>query len=240
MDTTSLGDRMKSYEKISQTKLISRMPVIIRLDGKAFHTYTRKCDRPFDEDLHLLRQDTLNYLCQNIQGCILGYSQSDEITLVLKDWESFKTSSWFGNKVQKICSITASMCTAFWNLSSAEIDGNRTEGSDKFHSMALFDSRCFNIPKEEVVNCLIWRQQDWERNSVQLLAQSLYSHKQLQNKSCAQLITKIEQEHGIIWGELEDWKKRGEFWFNGEIQKTPRFKDFREEIEDVLNYTTGE
>lgn len=168
------------------------------------------------------------------------YSQSDEITLVLKDWTTFTTSSWFGNKIQKICSVSASMCTAYWNVIANSIDGERTTDSDKFFAMALFDSRCFNIPKEEVVNCLIWRQQDWERNSVQLLAQSLYSHKELQGKSCKSLITQIEEEKGIVWGNLPDWQKRGEFWFDGSIQPTPLFKEYREEIEEVLNYTTND
>lgn len=228
-DTTSLGDRMKNYERIPSMKLIPRMPVVIRLDGKAFHTYTHNCDRPFDEDLHDAREQTLNYLCSNIQGCILGYSQSDELTLVLKDWNKFNSSAWFDNKVQKLCSVSASMCTAFWN--------NHVRFLDKFDNLAIFDARCFNIPKEEVVNCLLWRQQDWERNSVQLLAQSLYSHKELQGKSCKELITKIEDEQGVIWGNMEYWKKRGEFWFNGEIIDTPLFKDFRDEIDDLIYKT---
>lgn len=133
----------------------------------------------------------------------MGYSQSDELSLVLKDWDTFQTNSWFDSKIQKLCSVSASMCTAYWGQHTVEVDIVRTVGSAKFaDKLALFDSRCFNLPKEEVVNYLVWRQQDWERNSVQMLAQGLCSLKDLQRWSCKALITRIEEEHGIIWGRV--------------------------------------
>lgn len=229
MDRTNLGDRMKKYEKVAKTNLMQRTPVIIRLDGKAFHTYTKNCDKPFDQDLHNIRKEVLQYLCENIQGCILGYSQSDEITLVLKDWYTYNSQSWFDNGVQKLCSVSASLATAAWNNLIYKYNLQ-----DKFSGFAVFDARCFNLPINEVVNCLIWRQQDWERNSVQMLARSFYSQKQCHGKSCKDLITKIEEDQGVVWGSLPTWQKRGEFWFDWLYQDTPKFKDFRQEIEELL------
>ena len=236
MDSTSLGDRMKGYEKVPSHKLMSRTPVILRLDGKAFHTYTRGMEKPFDQDLHQVRASTLAYLCNNIQGALFGYSQSDELSIVLKDWDTFTTSAWFDNKIQKLCSVSASMCTAAWNIEAGIIDSERTEGSDKFAGkVALFDSRCFNLPINEVVNYLIWRQQDWERNSVQMIAQSLYSHKELQGKSCKTLVTQLEENNGIVWGNLPEWKKRGEFWVKGVgLTECPIFKEERDYLNNFL------
>ena len=171
---------------------------------KLFHTYTKNCDKPFDRDLNMIRENTMEYLCNNIQGCIFGYSQSDEISLVLKDWDTFKTDCWFGNNLQKIVSISASMCTAYWNMWTT------TELAIKFTQAALFDSRAWNLPKEEVINYLLWRQRDWERNSVQMLGRAYYSHNELNGVSCPEIITKVEQEQGIVWGNLPEWQKT---WF---------------------------
>ena len=229
-----LGDRMKGYEKVPSQKLYNKMPVVLRLDGKAFHTYTRRFDKPFDTDLHEVRQATLAYLCENIQGALFGYSQSDELSIVLKDWDTFETSSWFDNKIMKLCSVSASMCTAEFNKVGMILHNQK----GKFNNAALFDSRCFNLPKEEVVNYLLWRQQDWERNSVQMIGQSLYSHKSLQGVSCKEIITKVEKEHNIVWGELPSWQKRGEFWVKGDgIVETPRFNFIREHLEEILEQT---
>ena len=233
-DKTSLGDRMKGYESAFKHKVISRMPVVIRLDGKAFHTYTKSCDKPFDKDLHDIRVATMKYLCENIQGCIIGYSQSDEITLVLKDYTTYKTCAWFDNQIQKIVSIAASMCSSYWN--SLVVSNDKYK--EKFKGLAFFDARVFNLPTNEVVNCLLWRQQDWERNSVQMLARSFYSQKQCHGKSCKDLIVMREQEQGVVWGELESWKKRGEFYFDGRVHDTtPIFKEYRSILDHEINYT---
>ena len=111
-----LGTRMKTfYEQIPKTKLMRRTPVIIRIDGKAFHTFTRGFQKPFDEVLIQTMQETTKYLCENIQGCVLGYTQSDEISLVLVDYQRLETSAWFDYEIQKMCSIAASMATMAFN-----------------------------------------------------------------------------------------------------------------------------
>jgi tRNA(His) 5'-end guanylyltransferase len=222
----SLGDRMKGYENVNRNFLTKRTPVVIRLDGKAFHTYTKGLDKPYDTKLHITRKDTLKYLCENIQGAIIGYSQSDELSIVIKDWQTFTTSAWFDNNIQKIVSVSASMCTMFWNRTA-----NCVLGIDG----AIFDSRVFNVPKEEVVNYLLWRQQDWERNSVQMLAQSLYSHKEIQGISNDALVGKIEWEFGIVWGNLDPWAKQGEVWIKDlGLVESCLFKNEREQLEKLI------
>lgn len=196
----SLGTRMKGYELATRTHMPTRTPVILRLDGKAFHTYTRGMERPYDYALADAMQRTMQFLCENIADCRFGYTQSDEITLVLTNDSSENYSAWFSNQVQKMVSIASSLCTFKFNQIMYERTG----------TMALFDCRAFTVPDYvEAANCLYWRQLDAKRNSVQMLSQSLYSSNQLHGLSCAVLEEKIEAEHGIIWKELETWKKWG-------------------------------
>lgn len=176
MDSSLLGDRMKEYESRNQYFLQRRTPVIIRVDGKAFHTFTRGFQKPFDEVLGNAMVRTMEYLCQNISGCIFGYVQSDEITLVLQDYRKLNTDAWFGYRTDKLCSIAASMATmAFNTFFKNEVDKfyyNHCSREDPLfekhyqtyrdaqYKGAMFDARCFNIPKEEVCNCIYWRQLD--------------------------------------------------------------------------------
>lgn len=213
-----IGKRMKDfYETVPKTKLVRRMPVIIRLDGKAFHTFTRGFQRPFDDIFIEAMQETMLYLCKNIQGCVFGYTQSDEITLVLADYKKLNSDAWLGYEVQKMCSIAASMCTMAFNK-SFETAVNRICGSDPeeqsklyFRKIgsAMFDARVFNIPKEEVCNCLYWRQLDAMRNSIQMLGQAHFSFRELQNKTSSDIQAMLMEKKGINWNDLDDWKKRG-------------------------------
>lgn len=222
-----LGIRIKTfYESIPKTKLMRRTPVIIRLDGKAFHTFTRGFKRPFDEILVNSMQETMKYLCENIQGCVLGYTQSDEITLVLVDYKHLNSEAWFDYEVQKMCSVAASMATMAFNkfFASAvakeskrlyteylnEKDSSYIEALEKaMNKGAMFDARCFNIPKEEVTNCIYWRQLDATRNSIQMVGQANFSHKELQNKSCNMIQDMLMTEKGINWNDLPTHLKRG-------------------------------
>lgn len=222
-----LGLRMKSYyEEISKTKLMRRTPVAIRIDGKAFHTFTRGFQKPFDEVLVKSMQETMKYLCENIQGCVLGYTQSDEITLILVDYNRLDTNAWFGYEVQKMCSIAASMATMAFNKSFAsnvakeskrlyteyleEKDASYIEALEKaMNKGAMFDARCFNIPKEEVTNLLYWRQLDAARNSVQMVGQAYFSHSELQNKSCSNIQDMLMEKYEINWNNFPTHLKRG-------------------------------
>lgn len=233
MDRTTLGDRMKNnYENITRYYLTRRMPVIIRIDGRAFHTFTRGFKKPFDDILVNTMQDTMKYLCENIQGCVLGYTQSDEISLVLTDYAEFTTDAWFGNNLQKMCSVSASMATlAFNKFFSEQVQDFMYACCDEFgddvlpekqndyelaHNVyfkklhtAMFDSRVFTIPKEEVCNYLIWRQQDATRNSIQSVGQANFSQKELHGKSCNNIQDMLMTQKGINWNDYSTTLKRG-------------------------------
>ena len=179
-DKSSLGDRMKLfYEAPSLYKLPMRLPVIIRLDGRAFHTLTKSLDRPFDDDLIKVMQDTAVYLCENITGAVGAYVQSDEISILIHTYKKLDSQAWFGNEVQKIVSISSSMASAYATLNSAY--------AFRAPTLVQFDSRVFVLPESEVCNYFIWRQQDWERNSIQMLAQSLFTHKECHKKNMKML-----------------------------------------------------
>lgn len=221
MANNDLGTRMKEYEYVTRTFLTRRTPVIIRIDGKAFHTFTRGFVKPFDRIMVRTMQDTMKYLCENVEGCVLGYTQSDEITLVLCDYKKLTSQAWFGNNIQKICSIAASMTTMAFNRyfdqNVEEILSDESEHNNELidsyrkalNRGAMFDARVFNIPKEEVNNCVLWRQQDATRNSIESVAQAHFSHRELHGKSCNQLQELLWQEKRINWNDFPTHLKRG-------------------------------
>ena len=219
-----LGRRMKEYyEQIPKTKLMRRTPVIIRIDGKAFHSFTKGFKRPFDNVLIESMQETMKDLCENIQGCVLGYHQSDEISLVLVDYHKLTSNAWFDYEVQKICSIAASMATVAFNkifeqncIEYSQVVPNTELGrkvmdvySKASEKGAMFDARCFNIPKEEVTNYIYWRQLDATRNSIQLVGQANFSHKELHGKSCNQIQDMLMTQKGVNWNDYPIYQKRG-------------------------------
>ena len=225
-----LGIRMKTYyEQIPKTKLMRRTPVAIRVDGKAFHTFTRGFQKPFDEVLIKAMQETMKYLCEHIQGCVLGYHQSDEITLILVDYKNLNSDAWFDYEVQKMCSIAASMATMAFNKFFVEevhdfrnrmkYDDNGYLNNDEYNLWtvynkacekgAMFDARCFNIPKEEVTNLIYWRQLDATRNSIQMVGQANFSHKQLEGQSCNMIQDMLLTEKDINWNDFPTHQKRG-------------------------------
>lgn len=214
----SLGDRMKQYEAVPRLYLMRHVPVIIRLDGKAFHTFTKGMCKPFDIVLTSAMQETMYYLCENIQGCVFGYTQSDEITLVLTDYKTPTTDAWYGYGVQKMASVAASMATLAFNKAFAENVGRakkvaaleqRVDTYEKKLMTAMFDARVFSLPVDEVCNCLIWRQQDAVRNSIEAVGQANFSHKELQGKSCAEVQEMLWKQKHINWNDLPVYLKRG-------------------------------
>lgn len=223
----SLGNRMKGYESVSRHFLTRRMPAIIRLDGKTFHTFTKGMKKPFDPIMTQAMQSTMKYLCENIQGCVLGYTQSDEITLVLTDYATLQTDAWFGNNIQKMVSVSASMATLAFNQAFSAISAEwinqqihqfptmGTETTREVHTYivkrntALFDSRVFSIPKEEVCNCLIWRQQDATRNSIEAVGQANFNHSELHKKTCNMIQEMLWSQRSINWNDYPTELKRG-------------------------------
>ena len=236
MDRSDLAERMKGYETRNRYYLQRRMPVILRLDMRAGHSFTKGFERPFDEIFIKSMQETAKYLCENIQNCKLSYQQSDEITLLLVDYDKLNTDCFFDYRVDKLCSIAASMATiafnrAFANNVEAESHVFTNEWLDdenfnpnyknkELRSLwlvhkkavdkgAMFDARCFNIPKEEVTNLVYWRQLDATRNSIQMVGQANFSHKELQNKSCNDIQDMLMTQKGINWNDLPTYQKRG-------------------------------
>ena len=227
MDKINLAERMKTYyENIPKTKLMRRVPVAIRLDGKAFHTFTRWFKKPFDDLFITSMQKTMQYLCENIQGCVFGYTQSDEITLILIDYQKLNSAAWFDYEVQKICSISASMATMAFNkffmfefeeFNRWVYECNPTDEEKRLNDVyykamcngAMFDARCFNIPKEEVTNLIYWRQLDATRNSIQMVGQHYFSHNQLKGKSCNDIQDMLFKEYGVNWNDYLTFYKRG-------------------------------
>ena len=228
MDRSDLANRMKEfYETIPKTRLMRRCPVVVRLDMRAGHTFCRGFERPFDELFIKSMQETAKYMCENVQGCVLSYQQSDEISLILVDYKKLNSSAFFDYEVQKVCSITASMATmAFNKYFEEEVrynsdifyePWNHDEKEKKLFSSyfksikkgAMFDSRCFNIPKEEVTNYIYWRQLDASRNSVQMVGQANFSDKELHKKTTNQIQDMLMTQKGINWNDFPTYQKRG-------------------------------
>lgn len=207
----ALGDRMKNYyENRTRHFLARRTYTIIRIDGKAFHTYTVGLDVPFDEGLIISMNETAKYLCASIQGAKLAFVQSDEISILLTDFDQLTTDAWFDGNIQKIVSVSASLATAKFNFL-------------RLNKIALFDSRVFQIPSNvEVENYFIWRQQDATRNSIQAVAQSLYSHRELEGKNTNEQQEMIFQK-GINWNDFPIGQKRGRLIVKTQDQERTRW-----------------
>lgn len=231
-DRSDLAKRMKdNYENRAKHDLTRRIPVAIRVDGKAFHTFTRGFKVPFDDILISSMQETMKYMCENIQGCVLGYHQSDEITLILIDYQTLNSDAWFDYKQSKVESISASMATMAFNK-FFEINANKyidcefyedctvnpiTDEDRKYidslkraiSTKAMFDSRSFNIPKEEVANLILWRQQDATRNSIEMVGRAYFSDRDLHKVNTKGIQDLLFTQKGINWNDFPTYKKRG-------------------------------
>jgi tRNA(His) 5'-end guanylyltransferase len=170
---SDLGDRMKRHESVPQNHLSIKTPVIIRLDGKSFHTFTKQFDRPFDESLADAMISAAMQTAHRIQGFKLAFTASDEVSFYVSDFDRIESCAWFDYNVQKMASISAAYMTAYFN----EILIPK--------SPAVFDSRVFNVPESDVPNYFLWRQMDWMKNSVSAYASKFFSHNQLQGKTTA-------------------------------------------------------
>lgn len=205
-DTTSLGDRMKDYEVVPGHRLMRRQPVLMRLDGRAFHTLTRKMDRPMDSGMVDCMTATAKRLCEEIDGARIAYVQSDEISILLIDYERLNTQPWFDDKVQKMCSVAAGIASAVFTTEMRSVFVGDVVPPT---ATAIFDCRVWNLPRAEVVNYFVWRQQDATRNSIQSLAQSHFSHKELLNKNQPAMQDMLVLQKSINWNNCPTIQKRG-------------------------------
>lgn len=255
----NLGDRMKDYEVRNQYFLQRRTPVAIRVDMKSGHSFTKGFQRPFDEIFVKSMQRTAKFMCENIQGAVLSFQQSDEITVILQDYKNLNTDAWFNYRTDKMCSISASMATmafnkafdkAFdeWgrkNLPDWDMGGTNEPIDESIMKLcnrygkaqeigAMFDARCFNIPKEEVANLIYWRQLDAIRNSIQMVGQANFSNRELWNKSCDMILEMLLIERNIDWNNFPTHLKRGSCCIKKVLESTiegenPRSKWFIDE-----------
>ena len=230
MDTSDLAKRMKDYEMRDRYFLQKRIPVAIRVDMRAGHTFTRGFKRPFDDIFMKSMQETAKYMCENMGNAKFAYVQSDEITIILTDYDTLETDCWFNYRTDKLCSISASMATMAFNKYFEENVTNEVleykmvphcveiqQEIKEYHNTliaaldkgATFDARCFNIPKEEVTNLIYWRQLDASRNSIQMVGQANFSHNELQNKSCNDIQDMLMLQKNINWNDFPTYQKRG-------------------------------
>jgi tRNA(His) 5'-end guanylyltransferase len=217
-----LGDRMKLFENAYRIYLPPRMPIIIRVDGKAFHTLTRGCEKPFDAMFAATMDSTATALLEEVQDARMAYVQSDEVSLLLIGYNTFASEHWFSNNLQKMVSISAAVAAATFTMCWGK------------EQPACFDSRVFILPENEVCNYMLWRQQDATRNSIQMVAQSMYSHKQLLGKNCNELQEMVFQK-GINWNDYEPYWKRGRVITKEGIDRNiPIFTEDRQYIERFM------
>lgn len=243
MDRDSFSKRMKGYERPYEFIVVPRSPVIVRLDGKAFHNLTKFLDRPFDVDFHNTMVQTTHALMREMQNAVFAYTQSDEISILLNTWKTLKTETWFGNRIQKIASVSSSIATAAFNYNLNY--GNPNLRSKVNQPWAIFDSRVFALPINEVQNYFIWRQNDAVRNSINALGQHHFSHKKLMNKNTGAVIEMLMNEKKINWHELDSWKRRGSCFVMTLdekkdrskitlVEETPNFRSFNNAFEVAL------
>lgn len=203
MSSDGLGDRIKRYENAYRHHLTPRSCVAVRVDGRAFHTWTKRCDRPFDDRLHRAMVHATRATIGEMQGVKLAYTQSDEASFLLTDFDTHETQGWFGYNLQKLASVSASAFTAHFNQATLPW-ASRTPGP------ATFDARAFVVPTDDAPNAFVWRQRDWERNSVQMLARSRYSHAELHGLSADDVKLALTAD-GTPWEDLPDRHRHGTF-----------------------------
>lgn len=243
----SLGDRMKQYEAVNDRILVPKMPFIIRVDGKAFHTYTRGFVKPFDNIMGITMIEVTKKLCEEIPGAVLGYTQSDEITIVCKYTDRIVSQAWFNGRVRKIETIAASKATKWFNkIFSEKVHDyiENFEGTKEYKNtlrlfynkkigMAEFDARAFNIPEWDCINNVIWRQQDATRNSIEAVGHANFSTKELHKVNCDGIKEMLLKQKNINWeSDFTPYQKYGAFCYK--IQETRTIKG--ETVERTLWY----
>lgn len=227
--TTTLADRMKRYEKAGSLHFTRRVPVIVRVDGRAFHSLCHSADKPFDARIMLAMSDAAGKLMRAMDGCILAYVQSDEASFLLTDWTRLETEPWFAYDLQKVVSISSSLMTAYFGEKYFEFESTSLL-IPKLHR-AVFDSRAFNIPKEDVSNYFLWRARDWHRNSVMMFARAYFSHKELEGKKIPEIHDMLRTK-GVNWATDTTGRERNGVFI---IDKGQEIYEIQSKFEHVDN-----
>ena len=214
----SLGDRMKKYEDVSRFYLTPKQPAIVRVDGRAFHTYTKQkwCKKPYSDILIRAFQRTTLKVCEETMNVCFAFHQSDEVSFLLKDYERKEQQQLFGGNIQKIATTFASKFTAHFN--QIMIDELRPDYNDEYPALGEFDARVFTAPLHEATNYFIWRQQDWIKNSITQYSMSFFSDKQLHNKNSDEKKKMIIEKGEKAWDDLENHLKYGTFFRKEKVE----------------------
>lgn len=236
----TLGDRMKSYESVSRYTLARKVPVIVRVDGRSFHTWTRGLHKPFDTDLVEAMSNATRHLADSIQGCRLAYVQSDEASFLLTDWDRPESEPWFGYDLAKVVSLAASGMTAMFNDCARGAGLLSTAKDDTLYvrSPAQFDARAFNVPFDDVANYFLWRAKDWRRNSIQMAAQAHFSAKQIHGKKLDELCSMLDGI-GESWLSLPDHLRCGQFYLPASGTFLDHVSPFYSTVEALVSKCTG-
>lgn len=214
----TLEDKCLYYRGLSDYKLMPNSYVLVMLDGRSFsHLVKNKFQKPFDDDFIQMMNETATYVCKNVQGCKFAYVQSDEISLVLTDFDTPTTDAFFGNRLCKMQSIIASLATAKFNqlmIKHRMENGMGINPGDVIDNTPLcqFDCKCWNVPSfNDVFAWFLYRQIDCVKNSKQQTAQTYLPHNTLVGKNTDQQIELLKNEKGIDWNSFTDNKKYGRF-----------------------------
>lgn len=208
MDKTAIGNRMKNYEKQTDQRVLPRLPIIVRLDGRSFSKFTKGMKKPFDDDFRQSMIEVTKYLVSETNAKI-GYTQSDEITLILYNDNIKSGSTIFEGRIQKIASNFASMASVKFLI---EMQKRFPEKVDCTNKLPTFDARVFFVPsKTEAANNLVWRCQDCCKNSISMVAQCNFSHKELQGLDGKQMQHKLLTERDVNWNDYSANEKQGTF-----------------------------
>lgn len=227
----NLADRMKGYEAVSKSQIMPKSPAIIRVDGKTFKSWTKGLDKPFDRNFYVAMALTALDLVDNTQNAVMAYGQSDEISILLKDYETYDTEQWFNGNIQKIASVSASMATGYFNKAVANLP------FESERPMAFFDARVFSLPSHEITNYFIWRQQDFLRNSVQMCARHYLGHKAIVGLKRQEMIDAMrEMKEPFDWyKDLDATYRHGYAYFRNSGHRVnfniPIFSESRDFIE---------
>lgn len=238
-DKDDLGHRMKYYEARTKTHLQRHTYTLLRLDGKAFHTFTKGFERPYDTTLMGWMDAAARALCEQIEGARFAYVQSDEIQVLMTDFGRVDTNMWFDGEVQKIVSVSAAIATASFNSAASRwaqsvletphvASEARTKALTLLKNPALFDSRVWQVSRRiEAYNAFVWRQQDATKNAISMTAQAYIPHKELQGKNGNQMQEMLFQQKGINFNDLPAGFKRGRFIQKVSYQTQVEFTDKR-------------
>lgn len=204
-----LADRMKNYEDKYRTYIPVEDSVIIRIDGSNFSNLTRNLKKPYDDNFINLMNDTARYIISEVSGFRFATVQSDEINICLQLY-NVKQEPYYGNNVNKINSLLSAYASSYFSVHSSKAFGDT--------KVIQFDARCFGLPKEEVVNYFIYRQQDTIRNSIQMAARTHFSHKQVNCKNSNEMKEMLKNS-GNDFDNLPNYFRMGRSIYKIQVEK---------------------